>query len=144
MEHLLSEAAHVLCLMVIAGFALPMVFPNLNLRQTMAKNKEARLKAMVHLRDYKDDLQTQTERMSPDEVMALKTAAYSGDSSECSAIGAFEVPRWPNEKKPDLLCKLLSLTHSAEREIKLLLGPTNDKETGIDQIAASDRFRLLA
>jgi hypothetical protein len=144
MQNILSEAAQVLCFMVVAGIALPRIFPHANLRQFLAKNKEARLKAMVHLREYKDDLQMLIKRITPDEVTALKAAAYAAASSESGSMGSFEVPRWPNEQKLPLLLTLQGLIKTAERELRLLLDTANAEVFDIDQLAAIEPLKLLA
>src|ERR1700733_13583657 len=111
MQNLLSEAAHVLCIIVVTSLALSMILPNL--RRVLAKNKEARSKAKLHLRYYTDDLQTLVEREMLNEVVAIKEAAYAAVAAG-QANRAFSVLRYPTkERKPHLFSTLLDLSSAA-------------------------------
>lgn len=134
MQHFLSEACHWLCLLFVAGCAVSMIFPRFDLRQFLDSNKKARLKAMVHLRDYKDDLQMLIERTSPAEVEALIAAHRSGEKQ-----GSFDVPRWPTEQKPHLLLTLQGLIKSATRELRAVLTET----AAIAEVGRQNPERLL-
>jgi hypothetical protein len=119
-----------------------MILPNL--RRVLAKNKEARSKAKLHLRYYTDDLQTLVEREMLNEVVAIKEAAYAAVAAG-QANQAFSVLRYPTkERKPHLFSTLLDLTSAAEREIELLVAGTNSEITELGQSAAGDPFKWLA